>query len=59
MKSGIATAVQEQVFEFEALIADLKQQKSSVSVRIDINTVPIIISYSFDTLIVCANENLG
>lgn len=29
MKSGIANAVQEQVFEFESLIADLKQQKQS------------------------------
>ena len=31
MKSSIATAVQEQVFDFETLIADLKQQKQIVS----------------------------
>jgi len=31
MKSQIANAVQEQVFEFESLMTDLKQQKTAVS----------------------------
>ena len=34
MKSEIAKAVQDQVFEFETLMADLKQQKTIVSANL-------------------------
>ena len=52
MKSNIASAVQEQVFEFEHLIADLKQQKTSVSAcSSDLK------SNLFDNFIVRAHED--
>ena len=51
MKSDIAKAVQEQVFEFETLMADLQGQQASVSTdNIVVNLEHALISLPFETV---------